>query len=81
MKGLQRGSTALFPSEVCSGLQTEKSYQRQLGVQIGYKVNKKTKRIPGKAGLRFYKNVGLGFKTPKEAIEGGSFLVDKVYRM
>lgn len=35
-----------------------------------YKVTKKTKRIPGKAGLRFYKNVGLGFKTPKEAIEG-----------
>ena len=35
-----------------------------------YKVTKKTKRIPGKAGLRYYKNVGLGFKTPKEAIEG-----------
>ncbi len=33
-------------------------------------MNKKTKKIPGKAGLRFYKNVGLGFKTPKEAIEG-----------
>lgn len=36
-----------------------------------YSITKKTKRIPGKAGLRFYKNVGLGFKTPKEAIEGG----------
>jgi len=35
-----------------------------------YSITKKTKRIPGKAGLRFYKNVGLGFKTPKEAIEG-----------
>lgn len=35
-----------------------------------YKVTKKTKRVPGKAGLRFHKNVGLGFKTPKEAIEG-----------
>jgi len=50
--------------------QTEKSYQKQLGVQPGYSITKKTKRIPGKAGLRFYKNVGLGFKTPKEAIEG-----------
>ena len=30
----------------------------------------KSKRIPGKAGQRYYKNVGLGFKTPKEAIEG-----------
>ena len=51
-------------------LQTEKSYQKQLGVQPGYKITKKTKRVPGKAGLRYYKNIGLGFKTPKEAIEG-----------
>jgi len=28
------------------------------------------KKAPGKAGTRYYKNVGLGFKTPKEAIEG-----------
>lgn len=27
-------------------------------------------QVPGKGGLRWYKNVGLGFKTPKEAIEG-----------
>ena len=26
--------------------------------------------MPGKAGARYYKNVGLGFKTPREAIEG-----------
>lgn len=32
--------------------------------------NKKAKKTPGKGGLRFYKNVGLGFHTPKEAIEG-----------
>lgn len=33
--------------------------------------NKKvTKKVPGKGGLRFYKSVGLGFKTPKSAIEG-----------
>lgn len=25
---------------------------------------------PGKGGTRFWKNVGLGFKTPREAIEG-----------
>ncbi len=31
---------------------------------------KNAKKIPGKGGLRWYKNVGLGFKTPKEAIEG-----------
>lgn len=36
--------------------QTEKSYQKQKGVSLKKK--------------RFYKNIGLGFKTPKEAIEG-----------
>ncbi|KAK9818538.1 hypothetical protein WJX74_000341 [Apatococcus lobatus] len=48
--------------------QTEKAFQKQLGVNIGFK--KLEKKIPGKAGQRFHKNVGLGFKTPKEAIEG-----------
>ncbi len=31
---------------------------------------KPVSKIPGKGGQRWYKNVGLGFKTPKEAIEG-----------
>jgi len=31
----------------------------------------KNTETPGKGGSRFYKNIGLGFKTPKEAIEGG----------
>lgn len=31
---------------------------------------KLAKTAPGKNGKRWYKNVGLGFKTPKEAIEG-----------
>ena len=30
------------------------------------------KARPGKNGTRYYKNVGLGFKTPREAIEGKS---------
>jgi small subunit ribosomal protein S11e len=34
------------------------------------KVTKKAGKIPGKGGNRWYKSVGLGFKTPKEAIEG-----------
>mmetsp|Transcript_40767 Transcript_40767/g.96951 ORF Transcript_40767/g.96951 Transcript_40767/m.96951 type:complete len:158 (-) Transcript_40767:92-565(-) len=49
-------------------VQSQKAYQKQLGVNEGFK--KVTKKIPGKAGLRFYKSVGLGFKTPKEAING-----------
>lgn len=48
--------------------QTERAFQKQLGVNIGFK--KPTNKIPGKGGQRWYKNVGLGFKTPKEAIEG-----------
>ena len=31
---------------------------------------KPVRKTPGKGGARYYKNVGLGFKTPKEAIEG-----------
>nr|ABD64589.1 40S ribosomal protein S11 [Chlamydomonas sp. ICE-L] len=48
--------------------QNEKAYQKQLGVTAGFKV--KDKKAPGKGGHRFYKSVGLGFKTPQSAIEG-----------
>lgn len=30
---------------------------------------------PGKGGNRFWKNIGLGFKTPRDAIEGTHFLL------
>jgi Ribosomal_S17 N-terminal len=53
----------------CYAMQTEKAFQKQLGVNGGWV--KPARRTPGKGGLRYYKNVGLGFKTPKEAIEGG----------
>ena len=49
-------------------MQTEKSFQKQLGVTGGFK--SKDKKAPGKSGHRYFKNVGLGFKTPREAIEG-----------
>lgn len=52
--------------------QTEKAYQKQDAIFIGKKRVLSKKR--GKA-FRFYKNVGLGFKTPKKAIEGS--YVDK----
>jgi hypothetical protein len=32
--------------------------------------NARKKSKPGKAGVRYVKSVGLGFKTPREAIEG-----------
>jgi len=46
--------------------QVEKAYQRQKGVALHKKIS-----ATKKAGvIRYYKSIGLGFKTPKEAIEG-----------
>lgn len=52
--------------------QNEKAYQKQDGIFIGRKrgLGKKTKK-----GMRYYKSVGLGIKTPDEAIKGS--YVDK----
>ena len=51
--------------------QTEKAFQKQAAVFIGRRGASKKK-----GGLyRYTRNVGLGFKTPKEAIEGN--YVDK----
>ena len=35
-----------------------------------FRFKKPSRKTPGKGGQRYWKNVGLGFKTPKEAIEG-----------
>merc|ERR1719345_674062 len=53
--------------------QTEKAFQKQDAVFIGAKrlLGKKA----GKKALRYWRNVGLGFPTPKEAKEGN--FVDK----
>ncbi len=49
--------------------QTEKAFQKQKGVFQNHQRVLGKKKGKGK-GARFWKNVGLGFKTPKEAIEG-----------
>eukprot|EP00246_Nothoceros_aenigmaticus_P012873 TRINITY_DN417_c0_g3_i1.p1 TRINITY_DN417_c0_g3~~TRINITY_DN417_c0_g3_i1.p1 ORF type:complete len:161 (-),score=21.22 TRINITY_DN417_c0_g3_i1:362-844(-) len=49
--------------------QTERAFLKQPKVFLSSKLSKKGK-APGKAGQRFWKNVGLGFKTPREAVEG-----------
>merc|ERR1712194_421486 len=48
--------------------QNERAFQKQDAVHLNSKslLSAKSK----KGGVRYYKNVGLGFKTPKEAIEG-----------
>lgn len=48
--------------------QVEKSFQKQTGVNVGF--HKAVKKTPGKYGLRWYRNVGLGYNTPRSAIEG-----------
>merc|ERR1711974_58821 len=47
--------------------QNERAFQKQDAVFLNSKqlLSAKTKK-----GCRYYKNIGLGFKTPKEAIEG-----------
>lgn len=49
-------------------VQSERAFQKQPIFQ-NQKVKAKTTR-PGKGGRRWYKDVGLGFRTPKTAIEG-----------
>merc|ERR1711971_1340615 len=48
--------------------QTEKSFQHQPTVFLNNKKNLISGK--GKKNLRYFKNVGLGFKTPREAVEG-----------
>merc|ERR1712210_299082 len=50
--------------------QTERAFQRQVGVNAGFGRTLHGNKVPGKNGARYYKNVGLGFKTPRSAIEG-----------
>ncbi|CAL9135390.1 unnamed protein product [Musa textilis] len=50
-------------------MQTEKAFLKQPKVFLCSKKSGKGKR-PGKGGNRFWKSIGLGFKTPREAIEG-----------
>jgi small subunit ribosomal protein S11e len=51
-------------------VQSERAFQKQPHIfQNGKKTSSKQKRI-GKGGRRWHKDVGLGFRTPKTAIEG-----------
>ncbi|TWU75263.1 hypothetical protein ED733_006028 [Metarhizium rileyi] len=54
-------------------VQSERAFQKQPHIFLNSKTKAKTAR-PGKGGRRWYKDVGLGFRTPKTAIEG-SYIV------
>jgi small subunit ribosomal protein S11e len=50
-------------------VQTQTAFQKQPHIFTNAKVKVKSAR-PGKGGRRWYKDVGLGFKTPTAAIDG-----------
>ena len=51
-------------------VQSERAFQKQPHIFLNAK-NKSTKSTrAGTKGRRYYKDVGLGFRTPKTAIEG-----------
>ena len=50
-------------------VQSERAFQKQPHIFLNHKVKAKSAR-PGKNGRRWYKDVGLGFKTPQAAISG-----------
>lgn len=54
-----------------SPLQTERAFQKQDAIFVG---KFRTLAKKNKKDLRFVRNVGLGFKTPKEAIEVSCWL-------
>jgi len=53
-------------NQTMADIQTEKAFQKQEGVSLKSRKFLATKT---EKGVRYWKNVGLGFKTPKEAID------------
>jgi len=50
-------------------VQSERAFQKQPHIFLASKTRPAKRRV-GKGGRRWYKDVGLGFKTPKTAIDG-----------
>ncbi len=51
-------------------VQSERAYLKQSHIGTAQLKGIFKKKVAGKDGYRYYKNVGLGFKTPREAVEG-----------
>jgi hypothetical protein len=63
----QPTKTAIMATELT--VQSERAFQKQPHIFLNSKSKAKSSRV-GKGGRRWYKDVGLGFRTPKTAIEG-----------
>ena len=50
-------------------VQSERAFQKQPHIFLNSKTKAKSSKA-GQNGRRWYKDVGLGFRTPKNAIEG-----------
>merc|ERR1719451_52274 len=48
-------------------IQNERAFQKQIGVFLN---SKKLQAKKTASGVRYFKKIGLGFKTPQTAIEG-----------
>lgn len=51
-------------------VQSERAFQKQPHIFVNQKSKRTKSTRVGKGGRRWYKDVGLGFRTPKTAIEG-----------
>jgi small subunit ribosomal protein S11e len=51
-------------------VQSERAFQKQPHIFLNQKSKAAKSKKIGKGGRRWYKDIGLGFKTPKEAING-----------
>ena len=63
-----QSTTATMATELT--VQSERAYQKQPHIFLNQKSKAAKSRRVGKGGRRWYKEVGLGFRTPKTAIEG-----------
>ena len=65
---LHSATTAIMATELT--VQSERAFQKQPHIFLNHKGKKAKSGRVGKGGRRWYKDVGLGFRTPRTAIEG-----------
>ena len=63
-----RTAAAIMATELT--VQSERAFQKQPHIFVNQKSKRTKSTKVGKGGRRWYKDVGLGFRTPKTAIEG-----------
>lgn len=65
-------------------VQSERAFQKQPHIFLNHKSKAARSKRVGKGGRRWYKDIGLGYRTPKTAIEGtyiGTKKIKQLYKM